>query len=498
MLKQEHVKLFMNVWFGFVLLLFAVSIFAFEMNPITDIAGTDNGVFAYIGEGMRHGLMPYRDMFDHKGPLLYIINWAGMSMGIGYAGVWIIDILMYLLSFGFALFTFSRILGRKNTLLAAVPIIWIFIHLFCCGNMTESYATYVTLVAWSLFVRDINDDKLGLFTCFVQGVAVGAILLLRPNMIGFAIPVIVYCFGDLIQNKGIKQFFIRCASGVVGIMIVVLPICAWMMMLGILDDCWDCYIKFNLLYLAKNKYTVTPEILLPSIVTIVNIWLIKISEGKKRRLLQINLIYLLSAFGIVLMKLTYEHYYLPILPAMMVPLVCIYDGNRGRIIGFLRVLILPLAAIFIIYWPVTLIINVRKLVTSVIKLQMPVIERRISPKEETYRQLRDLIGEDETVCTMGCPSIYYKIKRRCNSKYFYTFITCWDGEKIPPICDNLKAGVDDYVLLYKDKRPADAVMECISQYYMEYATVGDYTVMKFKGAATTPQERSGENPTISL
>ena len=35
----------------------------------------DKAVFVYIGEAMRNGQVPYRDIFDHKGPFLYFINY---------------------------------------------------------------------------------------------------------------------------------------------------------------------------------------------------------------------------------------------------------------------------------------------------------------------------------------------------------------------------------------------------------------------------------------
>ena len=34
---------------------------------------TDTNIYFTIGRGMTQGLMPYRDLFDHKGPLLYMI-----------------------------------------------------------------------------------------------------------------------------------------------------------------------------------------------------------------------------------------------------------------------------------------------------------------------------------------------------------------------------------------------------------------------------------------
>ena len=36
--------------------------------------GTDSSVFKTIAMMMEKGYMPYRDSFDHKGPLLYILR----------------------------------------------------------------------------------------------------------------------------------------------------------------------------------------------------------------------------------------------------------------------------------------------------------------------------------------------------------------------------------------------------------------------------------------
>jgi hypothetical protein len=49
----------------------------------------DHSIFAYIGWLMNRGFAPYRDVWDHKGPLLYYINdlgWKltpGTTVGIG-------------------------------------------------------------------------------------------------------------------------------------------------------------------------------------------------------------------------------------------------------------------------------------------------------------------------------------------------------------------------------------------------------------------------------
>ena len=50
----------------------------------------DSSVFTYIGKVILQGGMPYRDTFDHKGPLIYLINALGLAIN-ERIGVWLIE-----------------------------------------------------------------------------------------------------------------------------------------------------------------------------------------------------------------------------------------------------------------------------------------------------------------------------------------------------------------------------------------------------------------------
>ena len=44
----------------------------------------DSGVFIYTGKQVLDGKIPYLDVWDHKGPLLYYINAFGLLLGRGH------------------------------------------------------------------------------------------------------------------------------------------------------------------------------------------------------------------------------------------------------------------------------------------------------------------------------------------------------------------------------------------------------------------------------
>lgn len=46
-----------------------------NLSPFNNaVPGTDSSVYLYIGKAMYNGAIPYKDLFDHKGILLYFIG----------------------------------------------------------------------------------------------------------------------------------------------------------------------------------------------------------------------------------------------------------------------------------------------------------------------------------------------------------------------------------------------------------------------------------------
>ncbi len=83
--------------------------FLYPMNDWVDV-----NCFFTVGRGISHGLVPYRDLYDQKGPLLYFVYaLAALISEHSFLGVFVIETLL------FALFLF--ISGRIAELLSAKP-----------------------------------------------------------------------------------------------------------------------------------------------------------------------------------------------------------------------------------------------------------------------------------------------------------------------------------------------------------------------------------------
>ena len=80
-----------DFWFCVAVALIASTFFS--VFPLTKTyTYTDSSVFLYIGKMMQNGYVPYRDLFDHKGILLYFIQFLGNVITPGsFTGMWLLE-----------------------------------------------------------------------------------------------------------------------------------------------------------------------------------------------------------------------------------------------------------------------------------------------------------------------------------------------------------------------------------------------------------------------
>lgn len=133
------------------LIILITFVFSLQCSPnlwYNDEAGTDSSVFRTVAMMMDRGYVPYRDTFDHKGPLIYILNWLGMQISY-YRGIWLIE---FAALFGTFLYMYKIIrifCSRKLSVVLLIVCMALLFSYFDGGNLTEEYA--MPFISMALF-----------------------------------------------------------------------------------------------------------------------------------------------------------------------------------------------------------------------------------------------------------------------------------------------------------------------------------------------------------
>ena len=92
----------------------------------------DSAVFLYIGRRMTEGKIPYLDLFDHKGPLLYLIEYLGCLLTPGrFAGVWFFEIVSLFVTLYLSCRA-ARILTKEdNQIYISLLLTYFLVRLIC-------------------------------------------------------------------------------------------------------------------------------------------------------------------------------------------------------------------------------------------------------------------------------------------------------------------------------------------------------------------------------
>ena len=335
----------------------------------------DANAFFTMGKGMMHGLVPYRDLFEQKGPLLYFVY--GLASLISYRtfiGGFILEVITFTFFLFFSFKSLSLFVNRKLAALT-LPILAILIlnlKAFTHGGSAEELC--LPLLAISLYhllrylkTNDITAAAPSIF--FWNGLIAGCILWVKFSMLGFWLGWILAFFINLITQKRAGQAVKGVAAFLGGMLAATIP---WIIYFGVnyaIPEWINTYFVINLTGYTAN-FTVADRIL--NILSVmaaqfvtnpvfgVGLWfgIIAFTVFKKfivsfkNRVLIVTCFFLLI-LGIYWGKIGYIYYYLFLAPFIIFGLIVIADAFKERIPKTIsnRMVIGLIAAILIVSLP---------------------------------------------------------------------------------------------------------------------------------------------------
>lgn len=215
----------------------------------------DAQAFFTVGKSMMRGPIPYLDLFEQKGPLLYFIY--GIASLIDYHsffGVYLLEVLSCSICLYYS-FKVLRLYCSKESAILLLPI---FISLilplrsFTHGGSAEEFCfPFLIYSLYQLFLY-FKKKTISRQTIFLVGVCAGCVLWIKYSLLGFWFAwMMVVFFLELFEKKW-KEAFLHCFLFLVGMLATSLP---WLIYFGIqhgIPALIEVYFTFNMKLYASN------------------------------------------------------------------------------------------------------------------------------------------------------------------------------------------------------------------------------------------------------
>ncbi|NLL02507.1 MAG: hypothetical protein GX265_05780 [Mollicutes bacterium] len=217
------------------------------------IPWNDSSGFLYDGKALLSGKTMYVDIFDHKGPLIFVINAFGLLIN-GLKGVWLLD---FISTFTFLLFSYKTIKLFSNRLVGVCSILLLAMFMpyyLDIGNFTETFSLGFIGISLYFFSKYFynGNQKISVLSSIISGICFMGCILLRPNV---AVLWVVFCpviFFDLIFSKKIKEAFIFLLYFLLGCLIMFLPFAVYFTIYKAWGEFFYQYILLNFVYIDSG------------------------------------------------------------------------------------------------------------------------------------------------------------------------------------------------------------------------------------------------------
>ncbi len=393
-------------------------------NGFTDI---DSSVYLYIGKSMTYGQFPYIDSFDHKGILIYLIDFVGYSLA-GNTGIWLIEFIFLYVSIFFCYKTARFFVDKTPSLIATIVVFILFGWYFQEGNLVEEYAVPMIFISLYIFTKYfINRYNISNKNALITGFCLGFVLFLRPNMIAvWAVFCPIILFNLLFSKKYLKAVNLILFFGL-GLLSISLPLLLLIIKNGALDDFIDQYFLFNANYSTKQGLGLTARlrafyfysnntIFAISIGFFGFMLLIKNKYNSKEFQCYFSLfLFLIFSFiSILVSGRSYEHYAMVIVPCYIIPIAFVVNFVYNKMLEINNNKSLALTAIstifglFLMYPIATELYRIKKTFD------------KTNECNELAKVIKNNSNKNEYITVVGnTVSIYLLSDRKSASKYVF-------------------------------------------------------------------------------
>lgn len=257
----------------------------FRTNP-----WVDSNAMLTMGKSVLHGLVPYRDVIDQRGPFLYLIFAIGAAIKqTSFLGVFIMQLLnvsiIYWLSLKIAKeFKLASVEPQWAAILG--PLALIATSAFSFGGAPEEFA--FTSVLYLLYIlnrykQDVTDIPLK--TYFLLGINLSLIFWNKFSMVGSYAVFFLWVAGIFLYQKQFKKLLKVIVAAVLGFLVISAVFLAYYAIQHSLANLFQIYFVQNI-----NSYGQTNQS------TLSKIWSLLFLIGKEFRVFAVTILIIIAGW----------------------------------------------------------------------------------------------------------------------------------------------------------------------------------------------------------
>lgn len=224
--------------------------------PLND--WVDVNCFFTIGRGILDGLVPYRDLYEQKGPVLYFVYAViALFSRNSFVGVYLLEVVTFGLFLYFSGSLAQLYQGASKVvyflvaiLAAAVVTSWSFTH----GGSVEQNMLFMLVYGMYSVVRAIREERgLSFRDAFVNGIFAGIVLWVKYTTLGFYIGLALFVLIWYLTDSALRRKLL-CVIGqfLLGAAAVTAVVFAYFAINGALNDLFTVYFYENIFLYAEE------------------------------------------------------------------------------------------------------------------------------------------------------------------------------------------------------------------------------------------------------
>ena len=238
-----------------------VTVFSYTTSPLFHVWGNtpDSPIFQIVGKYWAEGHVPYKDLWDMKGPFILFVNALGYALTGTKTGLYALQVVSLDLTLVVIFRTFLLRLSSGSSFLLTLLSLCGLSYVYEGGNMTEEYILFPLSLSFYYILRWVDAFEAEDVVrhpakhAFLYGTVLGLSLMSRlTNALGLCSAVAVVAV-TLLRRREYGNFWANVGMFVLGFGVASLPFVAYFYGHGALREMWEATFLFALGYAGNTQ-----------------------------------------------------------------------------------------------------------------------------------------------------------------------------------------------------------------------------------------------------